>query len=65
MHHRSRWHSLDQKTVEVTNRSISGHWLGDHCKVGGPTIQMSKFQRGTAIARQSGKFRLELLSSRQ
>jgi hypothetical protein len=61
MHHRSRWHSLDQKTVEVTNRSISG----DHCKVGVPTIQMSKFQRGTAVARQSGKFRLELLSSRQ
>jgi hypothetical protein len=24
-----------------------------------------KFERGTAVARQSGKFRLELLSSRQ
>src|SRR5262245_8825831 len=33
--------------------------LGDHCEVGVPTIQLSRFQRGTTVAGQSGELGFE------
>src|SRR6476660_7366953 len=39
--------------------SVRSRWLCDHCVVGVPAIQASKFQLSTGVARQFGEFRLE------